>query len=62
MLLPTVPATELLDEAADLQKYRLAYDQVRDLAPSPSESVAFIERVIGEDADADPLARETRTG
>lgn len=39
---------ELLDEAGDLQKYRLAYDQVRDLALAPSESVAFIERVIEE--------------
>ncbi|MGY3201790.1 helix-turn-helix domain-containing protein [Streptomyces sp. TE5632] len=37
---------ELLDEAENLQKYRLAYDQVRDLALSPPESVAFIERVM----------------
>ncbi|WP_309246921.1 DUF5753 domain-containing protein [Streptomyces somaliensis] len=39
---------DLVDEAEDLQKYRLAYDQVRDLALSPSESVVFIERVMEE--------------
>jgi hypothetical protein len=39
---------ELLDEPEDLQTYRLAYDQVRDLALSPADSVEFIERVLEE--------------
>ncbi|WP_030741617.1 helix-turn-helix domain-containing protein [Streptomyces sp. NRRL F-5135] len=39
---------QLIEEAEDMEKYRLAYDQVRDLALSPPESVQFIEGVLEE--------------
>lgn len=39
---------ELLEEPDDFLKYRLAYDQIRDAALAPLESVTFIERILEE--------------
>ncbi|MGW4020891.1 helix-turn-helix domain-containing protein [Streptomyces sp. NPDC005009] len=39
---------ELLEEPDDFLKYRLAYDQIRDAALTPLESVTFIERILEE--------------
>lgn len=39
---------ELVEEPDDFLKYRLAYDQIRDAALPPLESVTFIERILEE--------------
>ncbi|MGC5343562.1 helix-turn-helix domain-containing protein [Streptomyces sp. DT24] len=39
---------ELIDEPDKVAGYRLAYDRVRDLALSPSDSIAFIRSVLEE--------------
>ncbi|MFE1785223.1 helix-turn-helix domain-containing protein [Streptomyces sp. NPDC059506] len=39
---------ELIEEPAEVGRFRLSYDRVRDLALPPSESVAFIERLLEE--------------
>lgn len=39
---------ELIEESDDFLKYRLAYDQIRDAALGPLESVTFIERILEE--------------
>jgi len=39
---------QLIEDPEEVTRYRLAYDQLRDLALSPSDSVAFIERVLKE--------------
>ncbi|MFF8031021.1 MULTISPECIES: helix-turn-helix domain-containing protein [unclassified Streptomyces] len=39
---------ELIEESDDFLKYRLAYDQIRDAALAPPESVTFIERILEE--------------
>jgi transcriptional regulator with XRE-family HTH domain len=39
---------QLLEEADEITACRLAYDQVRDMALTPSESVTFIERILEE--------------
>jgi hypothetical protein len=39
---------QLAEEAEEILKYRLAYDQIRDLALTPPDSVTFIERILEE--------------
>jgi hypothetical protein len=38
----------LLDNSRDVQRHRLSYDRLRDLALSPSDSLAFIRDVLEE--------------
>ncbi|MFI9352900.1 helix-turn-helix domain-containing protein [Streptomyces lydicus] len=37
---------DLLEESADVARYRLAYDRLRDTALSPSDSVAFMRQLV----------------
>lgn len=37
---------ELTEEPEEIAQYRLSYDRLRDLALSPSESVAFVQHVM----------------
>lgn len=39
---------ELIEDSAEVTHYHLAYDQVRDRALSPPDSVAFVERILKE--------------
>ncbi|MFC8080413.1 helix-turn-helix domain-containing protein [Streptomyces sp. NPDC057307] len=39
---------ELIEDPSDVEKLRLSYDLLRDLALSPRKSVAFIERLLEE--------------
>lgn len=39
---------ELIEDPSEVEKLRLSYDLLRDLALSPRDSVAFIERLIEE--------------
>ncbi|AKG44750.1 dna-binding protein [Streptomyces xiamenensis] len=39
---------ELTEEASSVERLRLAYDRLRDLALSPPESVAFLEQLMEE--------------
>ncbi|WP_328321883.1 Scr1 family TA system antitoxin-like transcriptional regulator [Streptomyces sp. NBC_00388] len=39
---------ELIDDPDKVTSYRLAYDRIRDLALSPSDSMAFIRGVLEE--------------
>ncbi|MFD4945855.1 helix-turn-helix domain-containing protein [Streptomyces sp. NPDC058409] len=39
---------ELLEDPAEVTRYRLSYDRLRDLALPPSDSVAFIRGVLEE--------------
>ncbi|MGH3314095.1 MAG: helix-turn-helix domain-containing protein [Streptomyces sp.] len=39
---------ELIEDAAKVNAYRLSYDQIRDRALSPPDSVAFVERILEE--------------
>ncbi|MDF6020443.1 Scr1 family TA system antitoxin-like transcriptional regulator [Streptomyces sp. JH34] len=39
---------ELIDDAGKITDYRLSYDRIRDLALSPSDSLAFVQGVSKE--------------
>lgn len=39
---------QLLEEADEITECRLAYDQVRDMALTPPDSVKFVERILEE--------------
>lgn len=39
---------ELIEDSEEVTHYHLAYDQIRDRALSPPESVAFVERILKE--------------
>ncbi|MGW7657625.1 helix-turn-helix domain-containing protein [Streptomyces asiaticus] len=46
---------ELVEEAGGVERLRLSYDLLRDSALSPRESVAFIQRVMEDDATCETL-------
>ncbi|MFF2328714.1 MULTISPECIES: helix-turn-helix domain-containing protein [unclassified Streptomyces] len=39
---------ELIEDPAEVTRYRLSYDRLRDLALSPSDSLAFIRTILEE--------------
>ncbi|MGW1377082.1 helix-turn-helix domain-containing protein [Streptomyces sp. NPDC002446] len=39
---------ELIEEPEEVQRYRLAYDRLRDAALSPRDSLAFIQQLVEE--------------
>lgn len=45
---------ELIEDPSEVEKLRLSYDLLRDLALSPQHSVAFIERLLEENEPCDP--------
>lgn len=45
---------ELIEDPSEVEKLRLSYDLLRDLALSPRDSVAFIERLIEENTPCAP--------
>ncbi|MET8182743.1 helix-turn-helix transcriptional regulator [Streptomyces sp. NPDC005336] len=46
---------ELVEEAGSVERLRLSYDLLRDSALSPRESVAFIQRLMEDNATCEPL-------
>lgn len=47
-------AGQLIEDPSEVEKLRLSYDLLRDLALSPQHSVAFIERLLEENEPCDP--------
>lgn len=45
---------ELIEDPSEVEKLRLSYDLLRDLALSPRDSVAFIERLLEENKPCAP--------
>lgn len=45
---------KLIEDASEVEKLRLSYDLLRDLALSPRDSVAFIERLLKENTPCAP--------
>ncbi|MGR3934500.1 helix-turn-helix domain-containing protein [Streptomyces sp. BRA346] len=48
---------ELVEDASGVERLRLSYDLLRDSALSPRESVAFIQRLMEDDATCETLDR-----
>ncbi|MFI6084376.1 DUF5753 domain-containing protein [Streptomyces sp. NPDC051217] len=51
---------KLIEDPSEVEKLRLSYDLLRDLALSPRDSVAFIERLMEENNHASPTRPEHR--
>lgn len=45
---------QLIEDPSEVEKLRLSYDLLRDLALSPRDSVAFIERLLEENKPCAP--------
>ncbi|MEV0775074.1 helix-turn-helix transcriptional regulator [Streptomyces sp. NPDC050428] len=45
---------KLIEDPSDVEKLRLSYDLLRDLALSPQDTVAFIERLLEENTPCAP--------
>ena len=52
---------QLIEDAAEVERLRLSYDLLRDLALSPRDSVAFMERLTEDESHAPRTRPEHRT-